>query len=227
MNHRLGKKTHQQQEKAAFFSITLTFKVSKRRNISEFRSDMTPAFFHFLIVPDATFRMTEQSGPHWFSWGSKWAVVQMTQPMAHTASLFLQRGKRQRHSKWPRRLVVTSGTGIVHRYQLGPLNRKTTHQNSPLHLCLEVSLNEASKRLQVVHVWCDDECWMWDFLYTYSFKIKSKFEQPPSWHIWPLNRVIAPLPFFPEAQKTMRASNTAETWIKLLIPWTRKTAKTC
>lgn len=45
---------------------------------------------------------------------------------------------------------MTSGTGIERRYQPGPLNRKT-HQNSPLHLCLEVTVNEFNERLPPVH----------------------------------------------------------------------------
>ncbi|TNN60629.1 hypothetical protein EYF80_029102 [Liparis tanakae] len=34
-----------------------------------------------------------------FHWGFKWAVGRMTRPTQYSASLFLQRGKRQRHSK--------------------------------------------------------------------------------------------------------------------------------
>lgn len=76
----------------------------------------------------------------------------------YTASLFLQWRKQQRHSEWPCRLVVTSGTRIVHGYHPGPLHRNTAHQNNPLHLCLKVSVNKSQKRLLVVQIWRDDDC---------------------------------------------------------------------
>lgn len=122
----------------------------------------------------------------WFRWRKSPALIGFHGPLngqlarwqsqEYTASLFLQSGKRQRHSKWPRRPVVTSGTGIVHRYQAGPLNRKTTHQNSPLHLRLEVSVNESHMRLRVVHT----ECQMCDVLYMSSAEIKPGLA-PENW----------------------------------------------
>lgn len=65
---------------------------------------------------------------------------------SYTASLFLRRGKQQR----PQPVTPQACCDIWHwnsaPLSAGALDRRTTHQNSPLHLCLEVSVRESSKR---------------------------------------------------------------------------------
>lgn len=65
------------------------------------------------------------------------------------ASLFLQRGKQARHGEWPRRLVVTSGTGIVYRYQLGHL---TEGQHARISLFTSASSCLSNSPISLLHV---------------------------------------------------------------------------
>lgn len=72
--------------------------------------------------------MTDRSHPLWWLWGINGALGQMTEPIVHC--IFVSSGRKAASD--PRRRVVTSGTGIVRRYQASPLNPDTTPQNSPL-----------------------------------------------------------------------------------------------
>lgn len=107
--------------------------------------------FFFRLSQMLGLRMTEESSPHW---GLKWAVVQMTQPIAHC--IFVS---SVRKATTPQQVTPQACCDIWHwnsaQLSARPLNRKTTHQNSPLHLCLEVSVNESHKRLPLVHILCD------------------------------------------------------------------------
>lgn len=72
----------------------------------------------------------------------------MTQPTAHCIFVSPASKVTMPQLVRPCRLVVTSGTGIVRRYQPDTLNGERTRRRGPLHLRLEVSLSALNKRLQ-------------------------------------------------------------------------------
>lgn len=65
----------------------------------------------------------------------------MTQPTAHCIFVSPASKVTMPQLVRPCRLVVTSGTGIVRRYQPDTLNGERTRRRGPLHLRLEVSLS--------------------------------------------------------------------------------------
>lgn len=77
----------------------------------------------------------------------------MTQPIVHC--IFVSPARKETTAQ----LVTLQACGDIWHwnspcYHPGPLDRKTTHQNNPLHLCLEVSVNSSNKRLPDVYITC-------------------------------------------------------------------------
>lgn len=120
---------------------------SLKQEIGEW-SKYIPARFNFLLVESGSV-MSGESNPDWFPWGSTWAVGQMTQPIVHY--IFVSSLRR---ATTPQPVTPQACCDICHWNSVplsaGALSRRTTHQNSPLHLCSEVSVKDSDRRVHIL-----------------------------------------------------------------------------